>query len=385
MRPAPTARSRGRGRAGGHRPQGRPRARSRPTTRLPRRPGWRRSRRAATPSTPPAPRRWRWASCTPSRPASAAAVRARLPRQGQERPHALDFAGARAGRDHDRRLPEGRPAWCPSYRSAAAWPSRFPARCAGWARWCGAGARCRSGAASSRRRSWRRVASRSRRGWRGSLAALDTPRAAAGRQSLIENSRRSSRPSRCARGRHLAPPRSGAGRSASCAPVPTPSTRARSRRRSSTAVRAAGGVMTAEDLAALRDRRPHADRDRLPRAARAVDAAAVVGRHRADRGAGHPGGALSVGPGGGGEPRGERRAASRAGRGVQARASPTARATWATPTSSRSTWRTWPSPALSRRAGRAASSRARCCRATRTGRWGPAARRARTAGPRTCR
>ena len=72
-------------------------------------------------------------------------------------------------------LHEGRPRCVPSYRSAAAWRSRFRARCAGWARWCGAGASCRSGAASSRRSGWRRAAFRSRRGWRAASPRSTAP------------------------------------------------------------------------------------------------------------------------------------------------------------------------------------------------------------------
>ena len=118
-------------------------------------------------------------------------------------------ARARAGRDHDRRLHEGRPRWCPSYRSAAAWRSRFRARCAGWARWCGAGASCRSAAASSRRRSWRRAASRCRRGWRRA-SPRSTARAAAWHVGNVGSTIRGDlRGQAAAGGRHLAPPRSG--------------------------------------------------------------------------------------------------------------------------------------------------------------------------------
>ena len=81
-------------------------------------------------------------------------------------------------------------------------------------------------------------------------------------------------------------------------------------------MRGAGGVLTAEDLASYATR-AHAGRDRLSRPARAVDAAAVIGRHRADRDAGHSCGALP----GGRDPRASagQRGASRARRGVQAR------------------------------------------------------------------
>ena len=85
------------------------------------------------------------------------------------------------------------------------------------------------------------------------------------------------------------------------------------------AVRAAGGVMTAEDLAGYATDRADAAGDRLPRAARAVDAAAVVGRRRADRDAGHPGGALPAGTDARRASARQRGAAARAGRGVQAR------------------------------------------------------------------
>ena len=82
---------------------------------------------------------------------------------------------------------------------------------------------------------------------------------------------------------------------------------------------------------------------RLPRAACGVDAAAVVGRHRAGRDAGHPGGAL---------PRRADARRARRGRAIctcwprrSSTASPTARATWAIRTSSPSTSRTWRSSA----------------------------------------
>ena len=211
------------------------------------------------------------------------------------------------------------------------------------------------------------------RGWRGA-----SPRSTAGRRQGGGPARRrftemfAAKPLRG--GRHLAPPRSGLDAGQAARRCRTPSTRARSRRRSSTAVRAAGGVMTAEDLAR------YATVDRTP----------LETRYRGLRVASMPppsSGGLALietlgilaarypaGPAAAGETRGERRAASRAGRGVQARLRRPRplpgrhglrHGRRGAPGQPRPITPSW----------RAGSSRARCCRATRTGRWGRRPRR----------
>ena len=256
-------------------------------------------------------------------------VRAGLHRQGEEGLRAR-LPRARAGGDHAGRLLQGRARRGPSCRSAAGWRSRCRARCGAWARWCGAGASCRSAAASSRRRSWRRRASRCRGAWRDSLARARS-QARRGDRQFIELF--AAKPLHA--GDDLAAARAGldAGQAARGRRRRLLQGRDREGDRQGGARR--GRRADRRGPRRLRRRRSHAARDRLPRAARALDAAVVVGRRRADRDAGHPGRALSDGR----RPAARAGAGSvglpaRAGRGVQARASPIARASWATPTSS---------------------------------------------------
>ena len=152
-----------------------------------------------------------------------------------------------------------------------------------------------------------------------------------------------------------------------------------------TAVRAAGGVMTAEDLA----RYATVDRTPLETSYRGLR---VVSMPPSSSGGvalietlGHPGGALSVGR----RRRRARRAAARRSFTCWPRRSstrsPIARATWATPTSCRSTSAHLTSPALSRRAG-APDQAGRGAAARRVRDAGAAARAAQgRAGRRTCR
>ncbi len=83
-------------------------------------------------------------------------LRDRLSGQGEEELRAR-LPRACAGGDHAGRSTSRTARSSPSCRSAAAWRSRCRARCAASARWCGAGASCRSAAASTARRSSPRV------------------------------------------------------------------------------------------------------------------------------------------------------------------------------------------------------------------------------------
>ena len=72
-----------------------------------------------------------------------------------------------------------------SCRSTADSPSPFRARCAGWPRWSSAGASCRSAAASRAPTGWPSAASRSRRAFRPIWAFIDR-KAPAGNAPFIE-------------------------------------------------------------------------------------------------------------------------------------------------------------------------------------------------------
>ena len=277
-------------------------------------------------------------------------------------------ARARAGGDHARRLHEGR------HAGARA----FAARWAG-GRGSGRGARAgRDGAALGQAAvpPLRRAGAEAG-GARlpGVVAAGGEPRRrstdrAARRQRRIAIRRRSSRPSRCRRATPGAAP-IWPGRWASCAPVPTRSTRARSRRRSSTAVRARGRRDDGGGSRELRDRRADAARDH-----------AIAGCGWSSMPPSSSGGVALIetlgilaarypsGPAAAGETRGSVGAAARAGRGVQARL----RRSRALPGRHRLRHGRRGAPGQPRAitpSWRAGSSRARCCRATPTGRSGP--------------
>ena len=233
----------------------------------------------------------------------------------------------------------------PRCRARAGSRSRVPGEVRGLGEMVSAGARCRSARASSRRRSWRPrvsrvVAAGGRRTLAGQLRRQGAANAARSTRSGVR--RRSSYPA-ASRSRagdaEAARARLDAGQAARGRRGrvlqgrdrrPRSSRRSRPRRRDD-------APRISRRYAADRSR---AARGRVSRAARVLDAAAVVGRRRADRDAGDPGGALPRR--GGADQAGAQLVGvpARAGRGVQARASPIARASWATPTSSRSTSRT---------------------------------------------
>ena len=188
-------------------------------------------------------------------------LRHRLPGEGEEDLRArLPRAGA--GRDPGRALLPGRQAGPRADPAAAGWRWACPARCAAWPSWCGASARrpfcrlCAPGRAAGR------AAFPPRPAWPRCVAAPAEPGA---RPNLAFVAPGLQLQGAAARGRHRPPPGPGATLRQLRASGPEAFYRGAIAREIVAAVKAAGGVLTADDLEALHRPRAAADRDRLPR------------------------------------------------------------------------------------------------------------------------
>ena len=303
-------------------------------------------------------------------------ARARLPR-------------ARAGRDHDGAyMKDGKP-------GARAFAARWPG-----GRGSGRGARAgRDGAALGQasvpplRRAGAEAGGARLPGVvaAGARPRRARPRGLASRRrrqaSPIDDSRQIFAATAAAGGRHLAPPR--AGLDAGQAARRWPDAFYKGEIAKEIVDGGARGGRRDDGRGSRELRRPSTARRSRPRYRGlrvVVDAAAVVGRPRADRDAGRSWRrAIRRARPAAGETRGERRASCTCWPRRSSTASPIAPATWATPTSSRSTWRTWPAPAYHAELARRIKPGARAA-ARRVRHAGAAARAAaRTAAPRTCR
>ena len=218
-----------------------------------------------------------------------------------------------------------------------------------------------------------------------SLAGARPPRRRAARRRNVAVRARCSAAKPLRGGRHLAPPRSGLDAGQAARRVRTPSTRARSRTRSSTAVRAAGGVMTAEDLASYAT----VERTPLETDYRGLRVASMPPPSSGGIALIETLGILAArypsGPAAAARDARQRRAAARAGRGVQARLRRPRALPGRHRTSSPSTWRTWPAPAYHAELARRIKPGAVLPRDA-YGTLGPPPRAAaRTRGRRTCR
>ena len=175
----------------------------------------------------------------------------------EKKSYALDFR-ERAPAAITPAASSGRKGPSPSCRSAAGWRWRCRARCAAWATWSGAGASCRSAAASTGRRSWPRAGSPSPGGWPRNSARRSIARRPTGDKEFLEMLHRASR---SPEGAILRRPELACDAGASCArAAPTPSTRARSAKEIVKAVTGAGGVLTARGPGRLHRHRADAAR-----------------------------------------------------------------------------------------------------------------------------
>ena len=204
-------------------------------------------------------------------------LRARLPRAGACCHHAT---GLLQGRQGSARAVQAR-------RAGGGGPRRGAGALG---RWYGAGGSCRSPAVSTARRSWRRAVSRFPGGWRGTSATIDRNAPDADKKFMEIFAGEAAR-----RGGDLAAARSGldarqaarGGRRRVLQGRGGQGDRRCGRERGRRAHRRGPGRLHRDGAEAAFDR--------LPRLARLLDAAAFIGRRRADRGAGDPERALSGG------------------------------------------------------------------------------------------